>query len=403
LMALLGISAGLALLLNQVNASLAAPLVRLTSALNWLMVHSVDPFERLGIASIRLPEYSGWTAAVYFIYFIPLALLVYRLWFWNPFASSSTRSRNAVTVLAVVQLLFCFLIVLHPFSAGFAKGRLRIDFLDVGQGDAALVTMPDGMTLLIDGGGRPSFRADKRTAGDNDQMDAPFVRDTRSIGERVVSEYLWWRGLDRVDYILATHADADHIDGLNDVARNFRVRTAFVARTPSRDPEYEVFSETLRAQHVPLSLIGAGDELSFETVSAGVVWPPLSPNSDAPSRNNESIVLALRFGARTILMTGDVEKAGEAAILRSGIELDAAVVKVPHHGSKTSSTPEFVLATHPLFAIISVGTRSQFGHPRPEVVERWRASGAQVLTTGKSGTITITTNGADLTIASFVK
>src|SRR4030095_4335120 len=105
---------------------------------------------------------------------------------------------------------------LHPLSGGRPDGRLRVDFLDVGQGDSALVTMPDGSTLLIDGGGKPSFSRNQPDADDELPQ-----RDPRSIGEIVVSEYLWWRGLDSIDYILATHADADHIDGLKHGARKF--------------------------------------------------------------------------------------------------------------------------------------------------------------------------------------
>src|SRR5438445_76449 len=147
--------------------------------------------------------------------------------------------------------------------------------------------MPDGTTLMIDGGGRPNIN---RVEGDND-IDEPFERDTRSIGEGVVSEFLWARGLDRVDYILATHADADHIDGLNDVARNFKVRAAFVARTPGDDPEYEKFAETARTRLVPIKIIGAGDRLRFGNVTATVYWPEPNADSNAPSRNNDSIVL----------------------------------------------------------------------------------------------------------------
>src|SRR5947207_12815460 len=135
--------------------------------------------------------------------------------------------------------------------------------------------MPDGTTLLVDGGGRPSFGS----ADTDDDADESFERDTRSIGEGVVSEYLWSRGLDRVDYILATHADADHIDGLNDVARNFRVRGAIVARTPADDSEYSRFAATMKEAGVPIERVGAGDELRFGEVVAEVLWPP--PSADA--------------------------------------------------------------------------------------------------------------------------
>jgi competence protein ComEC len=218
----------------------------------------------------------------------------------------------------------------------------------------------------------------------------------------VVSEYLWWRGLDRVDYILATHADADHIDGLNDVARNFNVRAAFVARVPSKDLEFVKFSETANARQIPIRLIGAGDVLRFGKVRATVLWPAPASGSEAPSGNNDSIVLRLEFDERRILFTGDIEKSAEFALLNGGDFLRANVIKVAHHGSKTSSTQAFVNAVQPEFAIISVGQTSMFGHPNKEVVERWRANGAHVLTTGNSGTITVSTNGRDLALQTFL-
>jgi competence protein ComEC len=274
-----------------------------------------------------------------------------------------------------------------------------VDFLDVGQGDSALVTFPDNSTLLIDGGGRPG--PFKNSAAENDAE--AFEREARSIGESVVSEYLWWRGLDHVDYLLATHADADHIDGLNDVAQNFKVRAALVARTPDTDAEYSRFASTLARRGVPTRLIGAGDVLEFGQVKLRVLWPAPLADSNASSTNNDSIVLHLEYGECAVLLTGDIEKAGEEQMLSVGADLRADVIKVAHHGSKTSSIQSLIEAVRPRHAIISVGQASIFGHPNPEVVERWQNSGAQVMKTGDSGTITVVTNGKDLTVETFVK
>jgi competence protein ComEC len=390
----------------HISPAFAAPFIDIANNLNWLMIHSVDPFAKVGIASIRLPEYTGWPAVVYGLYYAPLAILVVSLSRWKPLALPMTMARNKrwrrIRQLAsVAQLCAIGVIVVHPLSAGRPNGKLQIDFLDVGQGDSALVTLPDGTTLLIDGGGRPGpFKQEKTSTLDTNTV---FERETRSIGESVVSEYLWWRGLDRIDYILATHADADHIDGLNDVARNFSVRAALVARMPGRDPEYSRFSETLSSREIPIRAIGAGDVLQFHGVTAGVSWPPATANLDAPSGNNESVVLSLRCGNRAFLFTGDIEMRGEDSILRARNNLDADVVKIAHHGSKTSSIEAFIRATQPRFAVISVGQTSVFGHPNSDVVERWRANGAQVLTTGENGTITFSTDGTDLNLETFVK
>jgi competence protein ComEC len=409
LMAALSLIALLALLLATLSAQLAVPFFWLAEHLNWLMVHSVDPFASLGLAALRLPEYTGWRASLYVLYYPPL--IVPALWLsrWNPLRNvvpeedeKQSRWQRVARLAAAMWTLTLVLIIAHPLSAALPDGRLRIDFLDVGQGDAALVTMPDGTTLLVDGGGRPDTIARGGSHDNEEESEEAFERDSPGIGERVVSEYLWWRGLDHVDYLLATHADADHIDGLNDVARNFRIRAALVGRAPADDPEFARFNTTLQSAGVPVYLLGRGDVLRFGPVVASVLWPAQTADANAPSRNNDSLVLHLRFGERTFLLTGDIEKDAEAALTSAPEDLRSDVVKVAHHGSRTSSTAAFIARTRPSVAVISVGLSSIFGHPHPEVVERWRASGAEVLTTGRRGTITISTDGRDLKVETFV-
>jgi competence protein ComEC len=382
---LLAVLVAVALLALLVSS---APLFKLANAIDWLMVHSVDPFSKLGLASLRLPEYSGHAALLYVLYYVPLLLLVIALSHWHPLSSQAEQRcklHHLVMPVATVQLVLLALLLLHPLSSGRSNGNLRIDFLDVGQGDSALVTMPDGTTLLVDGGGRPSFAATTDT--------------TRRIGETVVSEYLWWRGLSEIDYVVATHADADHIDGLNDVLKNFTVRAALVGRAPANDPEFAKFAQTLTETRTHLETIQAGDVIRFGEVEVSSLWPPAEGND---SDNNDSVVLRIKLGERSILLTGDIEKPAERSLIAS-TQLTTDVVKVPHHGSKTSSTDDFVHATKPTYAIISVGRNSMFGHPHKDVVERWQANGATVLTTGTSGTITVTTNGHDVSLKTFIQ
>ena len=373
----------LALLLANVSTALSVPLFRLADAIDWAMVHSVDPFSRVGLASLRLPEYSGSAVLLYAVYYLPFLFLIVALLHWQPLGPRRQREcklRRYVPPLAFAQFLLLAVLILHPLSAARADGKLRVDFLDVGQGDSAFITMPDGTTLLVDGGGNPN------DAG-------------RRIGETVVSEYLWWRGLSQIDYVLATHADADHIDGLNDVLKNFSVRAALIARRPRDDPEFEKFSQRLTETRTNSETIQAGDVIRFGEVEINVLWPP---NGGDTSTNNDSVALRIQFGERSILLTGDIEQVAERSLLASQQQLSADVVKVPHHGSKTSSTEGFVLATKPQLAIISVGRNSRFGHPHKEVVDRWKANGATVLTTGEYGTITLTTNGHDLNLKTFI-
>lgn len=415
LLTVLAAIALVAVLIAQISTSLAAPLLALANMIDSLMVRSVDPFTWLGVASWRLAEYAGMSRWIYVLYYVPFSFLALALARWQPIKdrgwgstqkqanersrgsrqeqandrSRSTRQGQVLATMVLIQLLMFCVVVLHPSSAESTEGKLRIDFLDVGQGDSALVTMPNGATLLIDGGGQPQF------------LNNP-ARRQRSIGEMVVCECLWHRGFQSVDYVLATHADADHMDGLNDVVRNFRVRSGLVARAPTNDAEYQKLAQTLTQTSTPVQVVQAGDVLRFGNVEAEVLWPPSITNVEAPSRNNDSVVIRIRYGELTFLLTGDIEKTAEAFLSRSDL-VHADVVKVPHHGSRTSSSEQFVSAVTPRLAVISVGQGSMFGHPHADVVERWLRIGAEVLTTGNSGTITVITDGKTLSVTKFVE
>ncbi len=412
LLAAVAFVAVLGLVISQLTSTLAAPLIAAADTLNWVMIHSVDPFSKAGLASLRVPEYSRRASVVYLIYYIPLAVLVTTLWRWRPmqlpmqlktastFKHMLSPARQMKAAL-IVQSIACAVVILHPFSEAKPNNRLEVDFLDVGQGDSALLTLPDGTTMLFDGGGRPGPFAREIEANNED---SEFIdRDTRSIGEAVVSEYLWWRGLDTVDYLVATHADADHIDGLNDVLRNFAVRAVLVARVPTADLEYSRLFRTASSRRTPIRLIGAGDEIRVGEVTMNILSPVASASSLSSSANDDSVVARLSFGQRTFLLTGDIEAKAEHNIVGTSKDLASDVIKVAHHGSKSSSTDDFAQATRPTLAIISVGQQSIFGHPHPEVVERWQRLGAKVLTTGRSGTITVSTDGSDLTLETFTK
>ena len=217
------------------------------------------------------------------------------------------------------------------------------------------------------------------------------------IGEAVVSEFLWEKGISHIDMIVATHADADHIQGLGDIVRNFDVGVAYFGRI-NDDPELKPLLEELEGSGMPKTTIASGDLLNIRDVQINV----LNPNGEvAMSANNDSIVLRVVFGSTSIMFTGDIEKEAEASIVNSSSELKADVIKVPHHGSRSSSTDSFVDAVHPKIAIVSVGRHSLFGHPHKEVVERWQAAGAKVMTTGECGTISIASDGTNLGIERF--
>lgn len=386
-------------LVSHFSIFLAAPFFMFAEVFNWLMLTIPRVASDNGWASFRLPAYSGDGRVIYVLYFLPVLYLALAMNRWKPFAliQRSPITQNAALFSALSALaVSAGIIAFHPFSAPRSDGRLHFDFLDVGQGDSALVRFPDGGTLLVDGGGRVSF-------GHGDNNDAePFEPDRRGIGEAVVSEFLWEQGYSRIDHILATHADADHIQGLTDVAKNFGVGSAIFGRTPMKDPDFATLVGVLRRRGIPTELVARGDRFNFGGVTVEVLYPTASDDPDAISDNDHSVVLRFVYGSRAFLLTGDIERQAESALLNNGGNLAADLVKVPHHGSRTSSTPDLIEATQAKYVVFSVGRNSPFGHPHPEVVERWRASGAAVMTTGERGTVSVSTDGKDLIVDQFL-
>lgn len=395
----LALAAVVATAAAEASSLLAAGLFAVAELFTRLMLVMPGLFSDAGLLNFRLPAYPGNGWIVYFLYFIPILYLAAGINHWRPFELRRGQwwlRRNFVLPGVAGFAVLLFVIIFHPFSSPPADGRLKIDFLDVGQGDAALVTFPDGTTLLVDGGGRKIFRRDD----DESEM---FERDVRGIGEAVVSEFLWHRGYSRIDHILATHADADHMQGLSDVTRNFRLGSAIVARTPAPDADFADLAATLSKRGVPVEIVSRGDRLNVGGATLEILYPIKSDDPDAVSDNDHSIVLRIIFGHRVFLLTGDIERRAETELVSSGGTLEADLIKVAHHGSRTSSTQAFVEAVGAKYAVIPVGRSSPFGHPHPDVVQRWNAAGAVVMTTGERGMISVSTNGKDLEIVTFTK
>lgn len=403
-MAIESFSALIAVTLSIISEFLAAPFFSLTEFLNYLLVSAPSRLVGNEWASWRLPNYSGPGSAIYVVYFLPLIVLAYWIWHWSPFEISNVGHEillfgrkfklvPLVRVALIGVITFAGTIVFHPFSSPRPEGRLQIDFLDVDQGDSALVTFPDGTTMLIDGGGRIEYRAE--------DSDEAFVPDAAGVGEAVVSPVLWNKGYSKIDYILATHADADHMQGLVDVAENFEIGRVLVGRQPQDDPEYRELNGVITRRAIPAELVSRGKVMKIGNATVEVLYPFNDASPDAVSDNNHSVVVRIVYGNRAFLLAGDIENDAELQLLSGGGTLKADVVKVPHHGSRTSSTNDFIRATGTEYAVISVGRHSRFGHPHREVVERWAASGAKVMTTGEGGMISVSTDGKDLDIFTY--
>ena len=337
----------------------------------------------------RIPVYNGIGRTGYLLHFVITLLILFALRFWNPF-SDRPRLSISGTIVTILFFINAAFVVSVPLASPIPDGRLSFHFLDVGQGDSTFVIFPNGETMLIDAGGIPSF------GGNGSDQD--FTPDLMRIGESVVSEFLWEMGYSSIDHLVATHSDADHIQGLSDVIANFRVGSVHLGQMNRDSQEFKNLAAISTRRGVQLAHTFAGDVMDVGTVKIEVLNPPRG--AAAKSSNEGSAVLRIIYGRNRFLLTGDIESEGESFLV-SQKEIRADLVKVPHHGSRTSSSEDFINAVGARYAVIPVGRRSRFGHPHAEAVERWKKSGAKVMSTGVSGTITVTSDGDQMTITSF--
>lgn len=298
-----------------------------------------------------------------------------------------SRRRRWVIVLAIPLGTLVLVSATHPFAPRLTAGALEVTVLDVGQGDSIFVAFPDGRTLLTDGGG--SYGA-TRVGG---------MRTGLDIGESVVSPYLWQRGIKRLDAIALSHAHTDHLDGLNAVLDNFRVQELWIGRAVD-SPAFRALVEHAKARGVRVIDRTRGDSFSWGGVTGLVLWPE-DPTAAAEASNNDSLVLRLEHGRQAFLLPGDIEKPVEADLVMRGDPLAAGVLKVPHHGSRTSATEAFLNAVQPRAAVVSVGETNSFGHPHRATLDRLSAAGVRVLRTDRDGTVTFLCDGSAVRVTSF--
>ena len=255
-----------------------------------------------------------------------------------------------------------------------STGRLRVEFLDVGQGDASLVTSPDGKTVLIDGG--------LAEAGDT------------------VEACLRGHGIGVVDLVFLTHRHADHLGGLPAVVAKHGARLFLDAPYPHEIQEYGRLLAVLDKQHVPVRQAERGRMIDLgDGARLTLLGPPEPPISNTRSDvNANSVVSRIDFGKVGILMAADAEVQTERWLLDSQANLRAAVLKVAHHGGRYSSTPKFLQAVQPLVAVISVGAGNQYHHPDAQTLGRLARMGTRVFRTDLDGPIVLESDGAKIEV-----
>ena len=242
--------------------------------------------------------------------------------------------------------------------------EMAVHFIDVGQGDSIFIEASSGKTMLIDGG-------------------------VKGAGKDVVA-YLKAQGVKRLDYVVATHPDADHIGGLISVLNSISIKEFIDSGKVHTSQTYEEMLSLIQAKNIRFTIPEAGDAIQLEE---NLTIEVLAADEAASDNNDASIVLRAEYGNISFLLMGDADHGVEQELLRKGTDVQATILKAGHHGSSTSSSTEFVEAVSPLATILSYGQDNKYGHPHAEVIDELQNVSSEIYSTAEAGTIVITTDG----------
>lgn len=275
-----------------------------------------------------------------------------------------SKKTIAFFTIAIVILNFIYPVITSK------RDNLEINFIDVGQGDSTLIRVSN-KTILIDGGGSS-------------------YGETFDVGEQTLFPYLLDRGINEIDYVIVSHFDSDHCQGLNFIMENMKVKNAIISDLGQESNEYDTFLSLAKKQNTNLVYVKMGDIIKIGKATIKILFPDNEPITDN-EKNNNAIVFKFLWKNVSILFTGDIEEKAENKILslysNNLEELKSTILKVAHHGSKTSTTKAFLEAVRPQIALVGVGEDNNFGHPNSGVIEKLESIGCKIYRTDECGEI----------------
>ncbi len=289
--------------------------------------------------------------------------------------SEKTLKRKLLLLFAMLFALSFGALVFVSWPEWNFRG-LKIIFFDVGQGDAIYIRTPDKKDILIDGG--------------------PDNSVVYKLGEYMPL-------FDRtIEYMILTHPHADHVTGLVQVLRRYTVKNVLFVDTPYDTPDYAAWLSEIKKEGANIVMPSQGEEFRFGDALLKIIYPTEDViGKPLENVNNASFVTKFSYGDTDVLLEGDAEKEEEAELLRSGMDISAEVLKAGHHGSKTSSTPEFLDAVHPETAVISAGEGNAYGHPHFRTLHELESRGIRIFRTDEDGDVILKSDGKTYEISGF--
>lgn len=347
--------------LSFMSAFLARIMVKVIICLINLLITTSHLFDNLAFISYRIPTPRLLTIIGYFLFLFLLLL--------------PSRIKKQKLIFSLCFIAAFVIIITYPFKSN--SKTLKFTFIDVGQGDSILVEFPGRKKMLIDGGGSPV--------------------STFDIGERVVSPFLWRKGIKKIDYLILTHAHPDHLNGLKAVVRNFKIGEYWESFSPLQDKNYTSFKKSL-SPLVTLRRMFRNQILIENNVRIEILHPQEAKSDVLFANNDQSLVLRFIYGKTSFLLTGDIEIKSENEILQTVQEISSQVMKSPHHGSNSSSLMAFLKKVSPAIVVISVGEGNWYGFPSSEVLKRYNEIGSKVFRTDINGAVEISSDGNHISI-----
>jgi len=301
------------------------------------------------------------------LYYLTVSFII--VMFYKGTLSQKIKKKAALIVLSVTLLIF----IVQVF---YPADNLKVNFINIGEGDCILIEGPKKINILIDGGGTPQSDFD--------------------VGSKIVIPYLRRKGINEIDLLILTHPHLDHLEGLLPVLKELKVDMVLDSGLPCDSSEYKEFISLILKNGIPYHKAKAGDNFIFSNNLEIFLLNPLYDSDfyEESDFNNASIVVKLFYKNADFLFTGDIEETAEKKLLVWQNILQSDILKVGHHGSATSSNLEFLDKVNPSIAVITVG-KNNFGHPSQKIIERLEDKNMQIYRTDEDGTIIIRTNGQE--------